>query len=127
MTAHELARSIARARRSSQNGFIREMTADVAGEFGGRSVAACAVAIEGLEKDPVDITFELAGERTGCRPPLRRDRRRSLRIEIAEAAAGPRRLAFARDLAQSLEALLSDLTPVERQRSGDELVEHRAQ
>src|SRR5690606_28583571 len=69
----ELREAIACAGRAGEDGLLAEVTLHVVGEGGGRLVPTCAVLLQRLHDDPVQVTAELPAEMAWIGAPVARN------------------------------------------------------
>ena len=73
------------------------MSLDVLGEVTGRFVSSCAVLLQRLHHDPVQLAAQQAAQMASVDATVLRDRAAVGRLERADPRARPRRLLFAND------------------------------
>src|SRR5262245_55539507 len=100
MFAGKFANSIGCGRRAGLDGLVVEVALDVAGEGGGRFVAAFAVFFECLHHNPVELAAQNLAEAALVETAVVRDRGDGGGAERAEAAAGAGGLVLADDAAE---------------------------
>ena len=118
VAAHECPHPIGRARRSGPHRLGRQIPTNIHGQSIGRLVSPRAIFFQGLHRDAVEISPQVAREPRRLGPLMRRDRG-----ERRDPGARPRGIDFADRSADLVETLLAQGPRLEGEHAGEQLVQ----
>ena len=126
ISPRELPQTIEGAGRRHRDGLLLKMALDVQSEPGRTVVAACAVLLQTLHCDPIQVATNQFCQMCGAKFALRGDRRETL-LALAQPCAGARRFFYA-DAAESfVEGSLVQVFAAQRRCASQQFVEKHAQ